>query len=67
MSIRRLSFMIGTVTFLMVAALSIGLLWKSAQSMRAIDQISDAGKVMAQLSSTVIELSLERSLVQVTL
>ncbi|MFY8095921.1 MAG: methyl-accepting chemotaxis protein [Niveispirillum sp.] len=35
--------------------------------MRAIDQISDAGKVMAQLSSTVIELSLERSLVQVTL
>ncbi|OYQ33751.1 hypothetical protein CHU95_15535 [Niveispirillum lacus] len=67
MSIRRLSFLIGTVTFLLVAALSVGLLWKSAQSMRAIDQISDVGKVMARLSSTVIELSLERSLVQVTL
>ncbi|MFM2042635.1 MAG: hypothetical protein RLY86_1211, partial [Pseudomonadota bacterium] len=35
--------------------------------MRAIDEASASGKVIAQLSGTVIELSFERSLVQVTL
>jgi methyl-accepting chemotaxis protein len=67
MTIRIAAFLIGGLGLLIVSLLSGALLWNAwVQMDRAAGELA-TGKLKARLAETVIELSLERSLVQVTL
>ena len=67
MTIRRLSLFIGATTFLLVFLLAGGLLWNSVRALSNVVAETDAAMIRAKLGETVIEMSLERSVVQVTL